>query len=62
MNLELANTEPFYRFHRFREDFDRNIKVAFGALEKLKLDASAVEKEGEPAMFPMMLPLTQITK
>ncbi len=51
MNLELANSEPFFRFHKFREDFDRNIKVAFGALEKLKLAANAIDAEGKQAEF-----------
>jgi hypothetical protein len=40
MNIAQANTEPFYRFHRFHEDFNRNTKVAFGALESLRRSSS----------------------
>ena len=54
MNLELANSEPFYRFHKFREDFDRNIKVAFGALENLKLAAKAVDEEGKQVEYTVI--------
>ncbi|HSU53779.1 MAG TPA: hypothetical protein VLT36_06950 [Candidatus Dormibacteraeota bacterium] len=36
MNLGNANTEPFYRFHRFHEEFSRNMRIAFGALEALR--------------------------
>jgi hypothetical protein len=36
VNLENANSEPFYRFHRFHEEFTRNIRIAFGALEALR--------------------------
>ena len=36
MNIDEANTEPFYRFHRFHEEFNRNIKVSYGALELLR--------------------------
>lgn len=32
----VTNTEAFYRFHRFNESFDRNLKVTFGALEGLR--------------------------
>jgi len=32
MIIKNAHTEPFWRFHRFHEEFDRNIKVTFGAL------------------------------
>jgi hypothetical protein len=46
MNIETANTEPFYRFHRFHEEFNRNIKVAFGALQLLGHSASAEVTEG----------------
>jgi hypothetical protein len=36
MAQDMANTEAFYRFHRFNEAFDRNLKVTFGALEGLR--------------------------
>lgn len=32
----MANTEAFYRFHRFNEAFDRDLKVTAGALEGLR--------------------------
>lgn len=45
MNLELANSEPFYRFHRFREEFDRNMRVAFGGLQLLRDQGKKVNDE-----------------
>ena len=32
MDLSIANSEPFVLFHDFLEEFDRNIKVTYGAL------------------------------
>jgi hypothetical protein len=32
MDLSIANSEPFVIFHDFLEEFDRNIKVTYGAL------------------------------
>jgi hypothetical protein len=32
MDLSIANSEPFVVFHDFLEEFDRNIKVTYGAL------------------------------
>jgi hypothetical protein len=44
MNIDKANTEPFYRFHRFHEEFNRNMRVSIGALARLKNDA--IDEEG----------------
>jgi hypothetical protein len=33
VNTKNANSEPFYRLHRFHEEFNRNLTVAFGALQ-----------------------------
>lgn len=35
----MPNTEAFYRFHRFNEAFDRDLKVTFGVLEGLRTGA-----------------------
>jgi len=32
MNISSANTEPFHLFHRFNEEFNRNMRIAVGAL------------------------------
>jgi len=32
----MVNTEAFYRFHRFNEAFDRDLKITHGALEGLR--------------------------
>jgi hypothetical protein len=40
MNIDSATSEPFYRFLRFREEFDRRIKVAHGALMILEANAT----------------------
>jgi hypothetical protein len=32
VNIDDANTEPFYRFHRFNEEFNRNVRLTVGAL------------------------------
>ena len=32
MNVSHANTEPFFLFHRFNEEFNRNMRIAVGAL------------------------------
>ncbi|WP_260596959.1 hypothetical protein [Sphingomonas endolithica] len=38
----MTNSEAFYRFHRFNESFDRNLKVTIGALEGLRTGVFAV--------------------
>ena len=54
METSRANTEPFYRFHRFNEEFNRNMRITVGSLG-LALRAGATTKvnlklptEGEP--------------
>ncbi len=57
MNIEKANTEPFYRFLRFNEKFNRSVRIAIGALGKVaKTEANRLNKlnliklptDGEP--------------
>ena len=45
MNFQNANSEPYYRFFRFHEEFTRNMKVAFGAIEQVR--ASSHVESGE---------------
>jgi len=44
MNLRNANTEPFYRLHRFHEEFNRCLRVAFGSIESLRSNADKATK------------------
>lgn len=47
MNIENANTEPYYQFLRFHENFGSNLKLTLGALQTLKLnEESAPSREG----------------
>ena len=53
MNTNNANSEPYFRFLRFREDFDRSIKVTYGALQLVQdnagiLDATKLSVGCEP--------------
>jgi hypothetical protein len=49
MNIQNANTEPFYRLHRFHEEFNRSMRVAFGSIEALRLDSKQATK---PVVLP----------
>lgn len=49
MNTTLANTEPFFRFHLFNEEFNRNLKVTVGSLEFVK-KASKKKKIGAKSL------------
>jgi hypothetical protein len=35
MDLSQASTELFSRFHNFHEEFNRAVKVTYGAIEQL---------------------------
>ncbi len=37
VDITNASTEPFHRFHRFNEEFNRNIRIAVGALGVIAL-------------------------
>jgi hypothetical protein len=42
VDLSQASTEPFSRFHNFHEEFNRAVKVTFGALELLRNNAAVI--------------------
>jgi hypothetical protein len=44
MDFSRANSEPFYCLRRRHEELNRNIKVAFGALELLRVGALSASK------------------
>lgn len=44
MNIQNANTEPFYRLHRFHEEFNRCMRVAFGSIASLRDNADEASK------------------
>lgn len=48
MNLTDANTEPFYRFHRFHEEFNRTIRMTVAGLALVRQQPSA----GGPVALP----------
>lgn len=41
MNIQGANTEPFYLFRRFHENLGSNIKLAYGALQAISQNEGA---------------------
>lgn len=52
MNLVDANTEPFYRFVRFHEGFNRNIRVMTGALELLRARTATSSGKIKSTLLP----------
>jgi len=49
MNVTLANTEPYYQFHRFSEEFNRNVRISVAGL-------AYVRKQQRTASGPVALP------
>ena len=45
MNIQGANTEPFYRFLRFQEEFGRNVKLAYGSIQVVNKTESDVQDD-----------------
>lgn len=52
MDTSAANTEPFYRFHLFNEEFGRSMKVAVGALESVKSASRAGQAPRNLTILP----------
>lgn len=52
MNIQIANTEPFYRFHRFNEEFNRNMRVTIGALAFVSNKAETDAADGKQMTLP----------
>jgi hypothetical protein len=57
MQLEKANTEPYYRFHRFHESLSLNMRISIAGLAELQALATAnksigaltvLKNDGEP--------------
>lgn len=49
MDIAIANTEPYYKFHRLNEEFNRNIRIAVAGL-------AYVRREKRSAAGPIPLP------
>ncbi|WP_263408837.1 hypothetical protein [Terriglobus tenax] len=49
MDVTLANTEPYYQFHRFSEEFNRNVRISVAGL-------AYVRKQQRTASGPVPLP------
>ncbi|MGC2741578.1 MAG: hypothetical protein WA672_00215 [Candidatus Angelobacter sp.] len=49
MDLAIANTEPYYKFHRFSEEFNRNIRITVAGL-------AYVRRQKRSAAGPIPLP------
>jgi hypothetical protein len=46
LEIEKANTEPFVRYHRFHEEFGRNVRILFGALEAVRRSQAVIPGKG----------------
>jgi hypothetical protein len=53
MNIQGANTEPFYRFLRTHEDLGTNIKLAYGALYAISQDEKATASGAESTLIAL---------
>jgi hypothetical protein len=54
MDLQDANTESFFQFFHYHENFDASMKLAYGALQAISLeeDSEASKKEGGLLALP----------
>jgi len=52
MNITEANTEPFYQFHRFNEELNRNMRIIVAGLATVNQIATQNRTAGGPIQLP----------
>jgi hypothetical protein len=58
MNIERANSEPFYRFHRFGEELNRNMRISVAGLALVnQMPAQSQTSMGPRKLFAGINPL-----